>query len=255
MLEIKISINGSDFYVSDEGHTGAAFGTTSGSVYYYPFVTKSPTLTLGATKGGFITVMQGNIAFEHKPYDSAHPFSKQNFRDLLANAGTTTDIPTIAIKDETKYAIFEGTLVFQAVINNEISFSIYSTIYEQNIGADEFTDQYGEKMYSTWPFGYVTMVKWKYTGSQIFANGSTLHPGFLDSVLGMEEEGLAMFNTTATVTASTITGIPTYAGKRTYVSIGNGVIRNGNVNGPHDDNYTNKFSSIIIIVLNLVCNC
>ena len=61
-LEIMITVGGSDYYLSDEGHSGAAFGATAGSQYYYPFVARPPRLTWGPTGGGYISVQAGSLS-------------------------------------------------------------------------------------------------------------------------------------------------------------------------------------------------
>ena len=237
-LEIMITVGGSDYYISDEGHSGASFGTTSGSQYYFPFVARPPRLTWGPTNGGYISVQAGTLSLVNKPYDSNHPFSGTNYRNLLSDAGTTTNLPTIAIKDSTKYAIFDGSLVFNNLNSDVINFSVEGLNYDNYLAEGTVTDSDSDTQVIPWPFGYVnTVPAFVYKGSQVWANGaSSTHPGF-------SKYGIAIFegNTTAATrytsgtTACSATefdgqsATPAYSNGIVHVS-GHGTKRSGNVN-------------------------
>ena len=237
-LEIMITVGGSDYYLSDEGHAGASFGSTSGSQYYYPFVAVPPRLTWGPTGGGYISVQSGSLSLVNKPYDSNHPFSGTNYRNLLSDAGSTSNVPTIAIKDSTKYAIFDGTLVFNNLNSEVINFTIEGLDYDNYLASGTVTDSDSDTQVIPWPFGYVnTVPAFVYKGSQVWANGaSSTHPGF-------SKFGLVIFegNTTSAIrytsgaTACSATefdgqsATPAYSGGIVHVS-GYGTKRSGNVN-------------------------
>lgn len=237
-LEIMITLGGSDYYLSDEGHSGASFGATEGSQYYFPFVAIPPRLTWGPTGGGYITVQAGWLSLVNKPYDSNHPFSGTNYRNLLSDAGTTTNLPTIAIKDQTKYSIFDGTLVFNNLNSEVINFTIEGLDYDNYLAEGTVTDSDSDTQVIPWPFGYVnTVPAYVYKGSQVWANGaSSTHPGF-------SKYGLAIFegNTTSATryTSGTTScsatefdgqsATPAYSNGIVHVS-GYGTERSGDVN-------------------------
>ena len=232
-LEIMITVGGSDYYLRDEGHSGASFGATSGSQYYFPFVARPPRLTWGPTTGGYISVQAGTLSLVNKPYDSNHPFSGTNYRNMLADAGSTSNVPTIAIKDSTKYAIFDGTLSFSGLSNGLLNFTIQGTQYD-NYLAEGLSG--GQPI--PWPFGYVQVVpNYLFKTAQTWANGaSSTHPGF--SKFGFviyEGNVVSAIRYTSGATAMTATefdgqsATPAYAGGIVHAQ-GNGTKRSGDVN-------------------------
>ena len=237
-LEIMITVDGSDYYLSDEGHIGASFGSTSGSQYYFPFVARPPRLTWGPTTGGYISVQAGSLSLVNKPYDSNHPFSETNYRNLLSDAGTTTNLPTIAIKDQTKYAIFDGTLVFNNLNSEVINFSIEAANYGNYLAEGTVTDSDSDTQVVPWPFGYVnTVPAYVYKGSQVWANGaSSTHPGFskygLNVLEGNTTSAIRYTSGATSCSATEFDGqsaTPAYAGGIPHV-IGFGTKRTGDVN-------------------------
>jgi len=233
-----ITVGGSDYYVSDEGHIGASFGATSGSQYYFPFVAIPPVITWAPTDGGYITVRNGTLTLLSLPWDSNHPFSGSNYKNLLEDAGTTTNLPTIAIKDQTKYAIFDGSLVLQSFNQDVINFSIEVTSYENYLAEGTVTDSSGYTQVIPWPFGYVnTVPNYVYKGSQEWANGaSSTHPGFSKFGLyvfeGNTTSALRYTSGSTTCSATVFDGdsaTPAYSSGIVHVS-GYGTQRSGNVN-------------------------
>lgn len=255
-LEIMITVGGSDYYISDEGHSGASFGATSGSQYYFPFVAKPPRLTWGPTNGGYISVQAGTLSLVNKPYDSNHPFSGTNYRNLLSDAGTTTNLPTIAIKDSTKYAIFDGSLVFNNLNSEVINFSVEGLNYDNYLAEGTVTDSDSDTQVIPWPFGYVNTVPgFVYKGSQVWANGaSSTHPGF-------SKYGLTIFegNTTSAIrytsgtTACSATefdgqsATPAYSNGIVHVS-GYGTKRSGNVNASLAGDKTSTLGDLLTYI-------
>ena len=241
-LEIMITVGGSDYYLSDEGHSGASFGATAGSQYYYPFVAVPPRLTWGPTGGGYISVQAGSLSLVNKPYDSNHPFSGTNYRNLLSDAGTTTNLPTIAIKDSTKYSIFDGTLVFRNLTPENLTFSLESRSFNKYLGEDTATDDNGDTVYIPWPFGEVAFVQPAiYKGSQTWANGSTAHPGFnghVDYHWSLYEDGTKLYvtggnNTTSATEMDGSTDTPQYGGSQRLIW-GYGTSHGGDVTSSAD---------------------
>jgi len=213
-LEIMITVGGSDYYLSDEGHSGASFGATSGSQYYYPFVAVPPRLTWGPTTGGYITVQAGSLSLVNKPYDSSHPFSGTNYRNLLSDAGTTSNVPTIAIKDSTKYAVFDGTLIPHQINSETVSFLIEPQEYDFYLAEGTVADVTGYTVTIPFGFGQISyMPNYPYKGSNVFANGTTKHPVFSGVVTPNLREATSAGGTAGTAlyssftpTATTLTG-------------------------------------------------
>ena len=219
-LEIMITVGGSDYYLSDEGHSGASFGATSGSQYYFPFVAVPPRLTWGPTTGGYISVQAGTLTLVNQPYDSNHPFSGTNYRNLLSDAGSTSNVPTIAIKDSTKYAIFEGTLLFKQLTNETIDFSFQSTRY---------TNQIAEGYYNEtipWIFGFNDYQSpLVHAGNDVWKVGTSDHPG-PNTFYGFffQEEDTALYTKTTTGLTFNATEIDasacanSYSGQRAFLT-------------------------------------
>jgi len=213
-LEIMITVGGSDYYLSDEGHSGASFGATSGSQYYFPFVAVPPRLTWGPTTGGYISVQLGTLSLVNKPYDSNHPFSGTNYRNLLSDAGSTSNVPTISIKDSTKYAVFDGTLILSQINSETITFSIEPQEYNFYLAEGTTTDSTSQTVTIPWGFGYIQfMPSLPYEGSNVFSNGTTKHPIFHDNEGVNIREAAAGWGTigeglysSISYTATTVTG-------------------------------------------------
>jgi len=236
-LEIMITVGGSDYYVSDEGHNGASFGATAGSQYYYPFVAKPPRLTWGPIGGGYISVQAGSLTLVNKPYDSSHPFSGTNYRNMLSDAGSTSNVPTIAIKDSTKFAIFDGTLILQQITSEIIRFTIEGPRYNFHLAEDTVTDSDGDTVNIPWPFGQIEGRQWiVYKGSNVWANGTARHPGFNSTAgINIVEEGVNLYSSEAfTATEITGSGGTTYGGKQVSVSFGQGTKLSGDVDDSDD---------------------
>ena len=255
-LEIMITVGGSDYYLSDEGHSGASFGATTGSQYYYPFVARPPRLTWGPTDGGYITVQSGWMALVNKPYDSSHPFSGTNYRNLLSDAGTTTNLPTIAIKDQTKYAIFDGTLVFNNLTSEVINFTIEGLDYDNYLAEGTVTDSDSDTQVIPWPFGYVnTGPAYVYKGSQVWANGaSSTHPGFSKYGLYVLEGNTLpaiRYSSGATLCSATEfdgqSATPAYSDGVVHVS-GYGTERSGDVNAALAGNKTSTLGDLLTYI-------
>ncbi len=213
-LEIMITVGGSDYYLSDEGHSGASFGTTSGSQYYFPFVAVPPRLTLGPTNGGYISVQSGTLSLVNKPYDSNHPFSGTNYRNLLSSAGSTSNVPMISVKYSTKYSIFDGTLIINQINSEIITFLIEPQEYNFYLAEGTVTDSTGNTVTIPFGFGQISyMPNYPYKGSNVFANGTTKHPIFSGVVTPNLREatstggtaGAALYSS-FTPTATTLTG-------------------------------------------------
>ena len=256
MLEIMITVGGSDYYLSDEGHSGGSFGATEGSQYYFPFIARPPRLTWGPTNGGYITVQAGWLSLVNKPYDSNHPFSGTNYRNLLSDAGSTTNLPTIAIKDQTKYSIFDGTLVFNNLNSEVINFTIEGLDYDNYLAEGTVTDSDSDTQIIPWPFGYVnTVPAFVYKGSQVWANGaSSTHPGFskfgLNVLEGNTTSALRYSSGSTACSATEFDGqsaTPAYAGGIVHVS-GYGTYRNGDVNAGSAGDKTSTLGDLLTYI-------
>lgn len=179
MLEIQITVDGSEFYISDEAHYGADFGSASGSVFYYPFLAQAPSVKLASTEGGYVRCESGTLALLNQPFNSDHPFSGTRYRNLLDEFGTPSTPIEIAIKDGTKYAIFEGTLYPKRISDQIIEFDILEESLEFYLADGVATNSSGQSQTIPWPFGRIYHVDGLvYKGSENWAMGTTTHPGF-----------------------------------------------------------------------------
>ena len=62
-LSLKITVSGSDFYVSD-----SEFLNTDGN-FHYGSLLSAPTLTLSKTRGGYANFKTGSVVLENRPLD------------------------------------------------------------------------------------------------------------------------------------------------------------------------------------------
>jgi len=192
-IEIKITVSGSDYYVSD-----TEYMSPDGN-YYHGFVTSPPDLTLGTNRGGFLTVRSGMIVLTSEPDNTDHPFGLARFTTLL-----TMGVYAVEIKFDTQYALFVGTLVLDQISNDQLRFIFYQQEYSQQL-VSTVTDLDGETQYNPFTHGVVTnrqpLIQ---TGANTFANPA-LDTGQTITVF---EEGTDRFSsaTSSTITTSGYSG-------------------------------------------------
>ena len=197
-VEIKITVAGSAYYVSDTEYMA------SNGIYYHGFVDESPNLTLGSTSGGFLSVKSGMMILTSEPDNSEHPFGLSRFTGLLAQ----TAYP-VEINFDTAYAMFEGTIILDQISNDQLRFVFYATSYSaQSIST--VTDSDGNTQYNPFAHGVVSnrqpLIQ---TGSQTFRN-----PRLATSGITVHEENNNRFNSANTTTITTTS----YGGGNVVVS-------------------------------------
>ena len=62
----------------------------SGENYYAPYITSTPELKLGRSKGGYVGLTMGMLGLSNNPYDNFHPFSiyTGGYKSLIENPNT-----------------------------------------------------------------------------------------------------------------------------------------------------------------------
>ena len=101
---------------------------------------------------------------------------------MLSDAGSTSNVPTIAIKDSTKYAIFDGTLIVSNFNAETINFLIEPKEFDFYLAEGTVTDSTGSTVSIPFGFGQISfMPNYPYKGSDVFANGTSKHPIYLGS--------------------------------------------------------------------------
>ena len=197
-IEIKIQVAGADYFVSDTEYM-ASDGT-----YYNGFVDSAPNLSLGSSRGGFLTVQSGMVVLTSEPDNSNHPFGLSRFTALL-----TQSAYAVEIKFDTSHALFAGSIVLDQISNDQLRFVFYATEYSAQ-AISTVTDSEGYTQYN--PFSHGTISNRQpliQTGAQSFRN-----PGLATSGVFVYEEGADRFST-ADATTITTTG---YAGGNVVVS-------------------------------------
>ena len=197
-IEIKITVSGTDYFISD-----TEYMSPDGN-YYHGFVTSPPNLTLGTNRGGFLTVRSGMVVLTSEPDNADHPFGLSRFTTLLAMG-----VYAVEIKFDTQYALFVGTLVLDQISNDQLRFIFYQQEYSHQL-ISTVTDSDGETQYNPFAHGVVTnrqpLIQ---TGANAFRN-----PGLATSGITVFEEGTDRFSSATSTTITTAS----YAGGNVVVS-------------------------------------
>ena len=197
-IEIKITVAGTDYYVSDTEYM------SSDGTYYHGFVDSAPNLTLGSSRGGFLTVRSGMIVLTSEPDNSEHPFGLARFTALLSQSAYAVEI-----KFDTIHALFAGSIVLDQISNDQLRFVFYATEYSAQ-AISTVTDVDGNLQYNPFSHGAISnrqpLVQ---TGSNAFRN-----PGLATSGITVHEEGTDRFSSATSTTITTAS----YAGGNVVVS-------------------------------------
>ena len=197
-IEIKITVAGTDYYVSDTEYM------SSDGTYYHGFVDSAPNLTLGSSRGGFLTVRSGMIVLTSEPDNSEHPFGLARFTALLSQSAYAVEI-----KFDTIHALFAGSIVLDQISNDQLRFVFYATEYSAQ-AISTVTDVDGNTQYNPFSHGAISnrqpLVQ---TGSNAFRN-----PGLATSGITVHEEGTDRFSSATSTTITTAS----YAGGNVVVS-------------------------------------
>tara|TARA_R110000823_G_scaffold273446_2_gene392495 strand:+ start:865 stop:2166 length:1302 start_codon:yes stop_codon:yes gene_type:complete len=197
-IEIKISVAGADYFVSDTEYMA------SNGIYYHGFVDSAPNLTVGSNEGGFLSVKSGMIVLTSEPDNAEHPFGLSRFTALLSQTAYA-----IEINFDTIYAMFAGSIILDQISNDQLRFVFYATTYSAQ-AISTVSDVDSNTQYNPFSHGTVTnrqpLVQ---TGANAFRN-----PSLATSGITVHEEGTDRFSS-ATSTTITTSG---YSGKNVCVS-------------------------------------
>ena len=197
-IEIKITVSGTDYYVSDTEYM------SSDGTYYHGFVDSAPNLTLGSSRGGFLTVRSGMIVLTSEPDNSEHPFGLARFTALLSQSAYAVEI-----KFDTIHPLFSGSIVLDQISNDQLRFVFYATEYSAQ-AISTVTDVDGNTQYNPFSHGAISnrqpLVQ---TGANAFRN-----PGLATSGITVHEEGTDRFSSATSTTITTTS----YAGGNVVVS-------------------------------------
>jgi len=186
-IEIKITVSGANYFVSDTDYM------SSDGTYYHGFVDSPPNLTLGATVGGFLTVQSGMIVLTSEPDNTNHPFGLTRFTALL-----TQSAYAVEIKMDTIHPLFAGSIVLDQISNDQLRFVFYSTEYSSQ-AISTVTDTDGNTRYN--PFSHGTIANRQplvQTGTNAFRN-----PALATSGITVHEEGVDRFSSATSTTITT----------------------------------------------------
>tara|TARA_R110000824_G_scaffold298254_1_gene486486 strand:+ start:88 stop:1389 length:1302 start_codon:yes stop_codon:yes gene_type:complete len=197
-IEIKITVSGTAYYVSDTEYMA------SNGIYYHGFVDSAPNLTLGSNTGGFLSVKSGMIVLTSEPDNAEHPFGLSRFTALL-----TQTAYQVEINFDTIYAMFAGSIILDQISNDQLRFVFYATTYNAQ-AISTVSDVDSNTQYNPFSHGAITnrqpLVQ---TGANAFRN-----PSLATSGITVSEEGTDRFSS-ATSTTITTSG---YTGKNVCVS-------------------------------------
>ena len=76
-IEIAMTVSGTTYRISDSD-----YASPDGN-FYRGFVDQSPTITLGATRGGYVAVQSGTIILRNEPDNELHPFGGSRFTTFV----------------------------------------------------------------------------------------------------------------------------------------------------------------------------
>lgn len=202
-LSIKITVSGTDYFVSDDEFLGL-----DGN-FHYAFVNVAPTFTLSPVNGGYIEIETGTLVLDNLAQDSNHPFGSTRYTSLLTTPGTAyaCTINTGVIG----YDWVTGVLIIDSITSKTLTFSIHTKQFAVNVG-DSVTDNNGASAVNPFSYGDVThRIPVIRTGGATWAN-----PTGLTSDVTVYEDGTQ--RTISFITATTIT-LSDYSGDEGQVSI------------------------------------
>lgn len=123
MIECKITVSGTSYYISDQTKIG------NDGNFYHGFITSKPSIKIGRVQGGYIAPIIGSISLINEPANSNHPFGGSRYSTLLGTPGPYTF--TLGFKSA--YPIFEGAITLKGITDNQLSFSIVNTNYTNEL--------------------------------------------------------------------------------------------------------------------------
>ena len=105
----------------------------SGENYYAPYVTDTPTLQIGKSKGGYIGLTMGMLGLSNNPYDNFHPFSiyTGGYKSLIENPNQL--IPVKLYWGEREMPLFDGSMSMDSLNSDKITFFLENEEYSAEL--------------------------------------------------------------------------------------------------------------------------
>tara|TARA_B100000902_G_C27318329_1_gene922697 strand:+ start:1762 stop:3906 length:2145 start_codon:yes stop_codon:yes gene_type:complete len=132
ILLVEFDFDGRTYYTGTEG-----FASEN---YYQPIVTTASNIQIGSSSGGYMSVSFGNITISNDPKDRNSPFNLHtgSFARLLNNPNQLIDVRVYWGKQLS--ALFEGTMYFSSMKEDQMSFVLEAQDFPQNALIERSTD-------------------------------------------------------------------------------------------------------------------
>lgn len=201
-LSIRITVDGSDYYVSDDEFI------SSDATLHFPFVIQAPVVTLGVNRGGWIQFQAGKFFLESRPIDANHPFGGSRYSAELLQIGNT--FPVAINFGVLGYDWITGVIVLESIATDVLQFSIYPDEYTTS-PVSAVTDLDGNSVTGPWMYGALTHA------TPIIQKSATTwaNPSGLTTGLTFYEDGSSL---SATFTSDTITVASGFTGGEVSLS-------------------------------------
>lgn len=146
-LSLRLTVSGTDYYLSDE-----AFLRNDGQ-FHYGYLLQPPRIKLAQVKGGYLDFEIGQMLIENRPFDANHPFGGSRYPSMLTNVGTAY---TFALRYGLQnYDWITGTLVLEKVDREALTFSVNATEYAVDVSGT-VTDYSGNVITAPFVYGACT---------------------------------------------------------------------------------------------------
>ena len=105
----------------------------SGENYYAPYITSTPELKLGRSKGGYVGLTMGMLGLSNNPYDNFHPFSiyTGGYKSLIENPNQL--IPVKLYWGERETPLFDGSMSLDTLNSDNITFFLENEEYSAEL--------------------------------------------------------------------------------------------------------------------------
>lgn len=194
-LSIKMTVDGTDYYMSDE-----EFISPAGTLHY-PWVIQAPVITLGANQGGWLQYQAGGFAIESRPIDSDHPFGGARYTAELLDIGTTYSI--VINFGLLGYNWLEGIAVVESLAEDQIRFTVYPKQYTTS-PVSTVTDINSNDVANPWGYGAISHATPLIRRTSSSSSDTWFNPTGLTSGLTLYEDGTAIsLSATSTVLTAT----------------------------------------------------
>lgn len=194
-LSIRITVDGSDYYVSNEEFM------SSEAILHYPYVISAPVVTLGTNRGGWLQYSGGGFTLESRPIDGTHPFGGPRYTGDLLNVGAT--YPVAINFGVLGYDWLTGVGVLESITQDQLRFSLYPDEYSFS-PVSTVTDVDGNTVVNPWAYGAVTHATPLIRRTSSSTTDTWWNPTGLTSGLTLYEDGTALsISATSTVITAT----------------------------------------------------